>query len=388
MNRNQPGGITGRLAHVLVNYSTKVRPGDLVVIQCDPVALPMVEALTEAVLEAGGHPHWHARSDAVEEIIAERGNADQLSFISPLDAHMMETADVRISLWAETNTRALAGIDASRQAARVQSRKPSMDTLIRRMIEGELRWVGALYPTPAAAQDAHMSLRQFQDLVYRSGKLFSADPIAEWTRARDEQQRLCDFLQTKKSIRYFVPPHTDSAGREHDGVDLTIDTDGGTWINCAGENNFPDGEVFVGPQGAEGHVNYTYPAIHDGRAVEGVRLEFKDGRVVDATATRDEAFLHAMLDQDDGARNIAEAAIGTNRDLTRFTGHTLLDEKIGGTFHVAVGAGYPDAGNHSVSALHWDMVCDLRPDDTTGRPGGVIEADGEVFWKEGLFVDS
>jgi aminopeptidase len=190
---------------------------------------------------------------------------------------------------------------------------------------------------------------------------------------------VCDFLNGRKELHFKVP-----AGGGNDGTDLRVSVDGATWINCAGTENFPDGEVFAGPQGVDGHVNYTFPAVYQGREVEGVRLAFKGGRVVDASATKNEEFLIKMLDQDDGARNLGEIAIGTNYAIKEFSRNTLFDEKIGGTFHAAVGAGYPESGNANQSALHWDMVCELRPID--GNPGGEILADGEAFHRDGVFL--
>ncbi|MBZ0172119.1 MAG: aminopeptidase, partial [Phycisphaerales bacterium] len=371
-------GMVDRLAGVIVNYSTEVKPGDLVVIHADPMAMPLIEALTEAIVAAGGHPHWHARSEAVEQILVENGNDDQLAYLSPIDKFMMENADVRIAPWAEVNTRSLSSVDSARQAKRVQARRPLMSTLMERFNAGKLRWCGLAFPTQAMAQDAEMSLRQYQQFVYYAGKLHLPDPIAAWKEVYERQEILREWLQGKKELHFFVPPHDG-----HDGTDLRVNVDGGTFINCHGKENFPDGEVFTGPQGADGHVNYTYPALHDGRAAEGVRLEFKGNRAVNAAARRDEAFLIAMLDQDEGARNMGEIAIGTNYDIKGFSRNTLFDEKIGGTFHAACGAGYPEAGSSNESGLHWDMVCELRPDPATGRPGGTIEADGEVFSRDG-----
>jgi aminopeptidase len=168
-----------------------------------------------------------------------------------------------------------------------------------------------------------------------------------------------------------------------------VDVSKSTWINCAGQENFPDGEVFAGPGAVDGHVNYTFPAVYNGMEVMGVRLRFKDGRVVDASASKNEDYLLKMLDQDAGARNLGEIAIGTNYSIKDFSRNTLFDEKIGGTFHAAVGAGYPESGSTNQSALHWDMVCDLRPRkarDGSQVAGGTISADGEVFHRDGQFV--
>jgi aminopeptidase len=262
-----------------------------------------------------------------------------------------------------------------------QARRPYLKTFMERSATKSLRWVGTQFPTNAAAQDAEMSLSQYEDFVYRAGLLHLPDPVAAWREVHERQERVREYLQRRRTLRFRAP-----AGPGDDGTDLTVNVDPAksVWLNCAGHENFPDGEVFTGPQGVDGHVNYTFPAVYNGREVEGVRLEFKAGRVVGASARKNEEFLFRMLDQDAGARNLGEIAIGTNYGITGFSKNTLFDEKIGGTFHAAVGAGYPETGNANESGLHWDMVCELRPSGP--RPGGTIEADGEVFHRDGRFV--
>lgn len=369
-----------KLADVLVGYSTRIQKGDLVMIQSDPVGLPLVEAVYEKVLRAGGHPFWSASSETLSDLFMATAEKHQLEYCSPIDAHATESVDARIVFWAERNTKRLSAVDPSRVAATRLARQPIMKRFFERAASGVLRWCGTLYPTDAAAQDAEMSLAQYEKFVFEAGLLHLPDPVAAWKSIHERQERVRDYLQGKNELRFRAP-----ARDGHDGTDLTVDVnnDKSIWINCAGNENFPDGEVFCGPQSANGHVNYTFPAVYNGNEVEGVRLVFKDGRVVDASAKKNEAFLLAMLDQDPGARNMGEIAIGTNYSIKQFSKNTLFDEKIGGTFHAAVGAGYPESGSTNESALHWDMVCDLR-----GEPGqgGTIEADGEVFHKDGRFV--
>ncbi|NUQ67328.1 MAG: aminopeptidase [Phycisphaerales bacterium] len=368
-----------RLADVLVKYSTRVNKGDLVAVRAEPGAFPLLRAIFEAVLKAGGNPVWIGESEELQESILAHASDEQLAFLSPLDMHRVETVDVQIALWAEVNTKAFSRYDPARVAAKQSARRPFLKRFLARAAEGKLRWVGTLYPTLASAQDAEMSLDQYADFVFKAGLLHLPDPAAAWAEVFQRQERVREFLQKRKSVHFHVPPH---AG--HDGTDLTVNVDGSTWINCGGHENFPDGEVFAGPQGVEGHVNYTFPAVYEGREVHGVRLAFKGGRVVDASATKNEEFLIKMLDQDAGARTLGEIAVGTNYMIKEFTRNTLFDEKIGGTFHAAVGAGYPESGSTNESGLHWDMVCDMRPGEN--RPGGVIKADGEVVQRDGRFL--
>ena len=164
-------------------------------------------------------------------------------------------------------------------------------------------------------------------------------------------------------------------------TDLTLSIEGRPFINCDGKENFPDGEIFAGPveNSAQGTIRFTYPAIEYGREVQNVWLRFEDGKVVEAKADKGEEFLHKRLDTDVGARYVGEFAIGTNRGIQRFTRNTLFDEKIGGTCHLAVGRGYPESGSRNESAIHWDMVCDLRD-------GGEIWVDDVLIHKDGEFT--
>lgn len=377
-----------KLADVLVRYSTKVKKGDLVAIGGDINGFPLFEELFTAVLKAGGNPFFWPRMESVNELLVAHGSNEQAGFCNPIQMDMVERVDVTISYWSESNTKYLARYPSEKAALLQQARKPFLKRFMQKEAEKKLRWCGTQYPTNASAQDAEMSLTQYADFVFRAGLLHLPDPVAAWQAIETRQQLVCDYLQKKKELRFVVQPHNG-----HDGTDLRVDVSKGIWENCCGHANFPDGEVFCGPTlptiggfGVEGHVNYTFPAVYMGNEVHNVRLRFKGGRVVDASATKGEDFLIKMLDQDDGARNLGEIAIGTNYGITDFSKNTLFDEKIGGTFHAACGAGYPKTGNTNESGLHWDMVCDLR--QRNGLPGGTIAADGEVFHRNGRFTDA
>jgi aminopeptidase len=245
-----------------------------------------------------------------------------------------------------------------------------MQTFMRRSAAGEFRWVGTLYPTEAYAQDAEMSFADFEDYVYATTYADTDDPVAEWTRLHDMQQRLVDWLEGKSTV-VVEGPH----------VDMTLSIDGRTFVNSDGRHNMPSGEIFTGPveDSVNGWVHFTYPAVTQGREVDGVRLRFERGRVVEAHAEKNEAFLLSQLDTDEGARVLGEWAIGTNKKIDRFIKNILFDEKIGGTIHMAVGAGYPETGSTNKSAIHWDMICDMRD-------GGRITVDGTPFYESGEFL--
>lgn len=375
------------LGEVLVRHSTRVRPGDLVTIVSDPSAMPAVEAVFAAALRAGGHPSFHPRCETLHELLLRHGSDVQIRHASPFEAHRLSTCDVLIVLQHPQNTKYLAGIDAKKTAMFQAARRGFLTTSLQRKAAGQMRYVLAEVPSDAAAQDAEMSLTQYADWVYRAGFLHHPDPLAAWSAQRERQERVCEYLRGKHELRFQVPADSSALrSGDREGTDLTVDVSGRTWINAAGEENFPDGEVYSGPRGVEGVLNLTNPAVYRGVEVEGVRLKFRDGRVVEASARRNEDFLIRMLDQDEGARTAGEIAIGTNDEITQFTRNTFFDEKIGGTFHIALGAGYPETGNCNESGLHWDMVCDLRPGVTSpGSKGGTIHADGELFHSNGQF---
>ncbi len=364
-----------KLADVLVRYSLRVKPGDTVAIRSPIVAEPLGLSVVQQVIKAGGHPILRIYSEKVEEILCRDGKGKQLSFWPSADVHEIESVNCYVGLWASTNTRAMTGADPKKQQARSLARKPWLDAVMQREAatgRRKLRWVGTQYPCEAAAQDADMSLNEYANFVFRAGMLHLPNPAAAWRKIRTAQQRVADALNKVSELRFVAP----------NGTDLTVGVAKRRWINCDGENNFPDGEVFTGPhEGAtEGTVCFTFPAVYGGREVTDVKLRFKQGKVVDASATKNEDFLFKMMDQDKGGRILGEIAIGTNYAIKQFTRNTLFDEKIGGTFHAALGAAYPKTGGKNESALHWDMVCDLRH-------GGRIEADGKVISRNGRFLN-
>lgn len=363
-----------KLANVLVTYSVAVKKDDLVRISGSTIAMPLVRAVYREVLRAGGHPLLRVTDDECMDIFYAEAGKKQLAYLNPLAMKEIETIDCTIGIWADDNTKSMSRVDPARQAAVSQARRPIMKTFLERAaLRGrkKLRWTGTQFPCQAAAQDAERSLSEYEDFVFAAGLLDRKDPAAEWRKISRRQQKLADYLNKAREIRFRTPA----------GTDLTLGVKGRRWINCDGHENFPDGEVFTGPieDATEGTVVYSFPAVHGGREVHDIRLTFKSGKVVDAAASKGEEFLIKMLDQDKGARILGEIAVGTNYAITEYTKNTLFDEKIGGTFHAAVGSAYPETGGKNQSGLHWDMVCDLRS-------GGTIEVDGKVISRNGRFT--
>ncbi len=359
-----------KLADILVNYSIGVKPGDWVWVRGSTLAEPLVTETTRLVLEAGGNPSITLSADALDETILRTSSDTQLEWVSPVETKLFAEVDALIAIRAVENTRTLTGTDPHKQRVQQNARRGLTETYMRRSAEGSLRWVTTQYPCPAYAQEADMSLADYANFVFAATFADQPDPVARWQEIHAMQQRLVDWLEGKSRVT-LKGPH----------ADLSLSIQGRVFINSDGKKNMPSGEIFTGPveDSANGWVNFTYPAIRGGREVEGVRLEFKDGKVVAARASKNEEYLVSQLDSDSGARYLGEFAIGTNYGINRFTKSILFDEKIGGTFHMAVGAGYPETGSVNKSSVHWDFICDMRTDSE-------IRVDGELFYQNGQFV--
>lgn len=357
------------LARTLVQYSVKVKPGDWVYISSHVIALPMANEVLRCTLEAGGNPTVVLYDDTLGETTLKAANDAQLQWISPMERLLYTETDVIINLMAASNTRAFSGVDPSKPRLRGASRADLFQTYMQRAAEGKMRWTLTQFPCDAYAQEADMSLAEYEDFVYAATFADRPDPVAEWQRIHDEQQRLVDWLAGKKDVVVRSP-----------NADLRLSIDGRTFINSDGTHNMPSGEIFTGPveDSANGWIRFTYPAITGGREVEGVELRFQDGKVVEARAQKNEPYLISMLDSDTGARYLGEFAVGTNYGIQRFTKSILYDEKIGGSIHLAVGNGYPETGSKNRSSIHWDFICDMRDDSE-------ILVDGELFYKNGQF---
>lgn len=369
--RAMPDPRIEKLADVLVNYSVGVQKGQLVRITSTPVALELVNEIFRRVLAAGGHPFTKINAEETQEIFLKNATPEQLSYLNPIAKFEQERIDCSINIWAETNTRSLTSVDPENMRISRGAKKPLMEIFMNRAAEGVLKWSGTQFPSNGAAQDADMSLSDYEDFVYSAGMLDQPDPVASWKRISEKQQRLADFLNGKKDYRVVAA----------NGTDVRMSVANHRWINCDGHENFPDGEVFTGPviDSVNGQINFSFPAVYDSREVCDVKLTFKNGKVIDASASKGQDYLFKMLDMDAGSRFLGECAIGTNFSIQQYTRNTLFDEKIGGTVHFALGAGYPETGNKNQSGLHWDMVVDLRK-------GGHIEIDGQRILENGKFL--
>jgi aminopeptidase len=361
-----------KLARILVEHSASIGLGDRVAIEATTVAEPLVRALVIYILKSGGHPHLLIDLPDNDDILLTYARDEQLDFIPTFQHLAYEQFESRIRINSTVNTRALSGANPLRQKRRQKALSTILQLQMKRGAEKKFRWVSTLFPTNAFAMEAEMSLREYQDFVFRACHADDEtfDPVKSWQEVEKFQANIVSRIEGHNKVEVRGP-----------NVDLKLSIKGRTFRNASGQHNMPDGEIYTGPveDSVDGWVRFSYPAISQGRVVEGVELFFEQGKVIKATATKNQDFLLNMLDSDTGARYLGEFAIGTNFQINRFTGNILFDEKIGGTFHVALGAGYPETGSKNKSVIHWDMICDLRQDSE-------ILVDGQVIFRNGEFV--
>jgi aminopeptidase len=360
-----------KLATILVRYSLGLKKNDLFVISGSHLAAPLIKEVYYQAVKIGAHPFTHIGIDGLAEIYYQYASEQQLKYVSPLSKFETEQIDASLSIISPENTRNMTNIDPKKQAISSAANHQIYETFLRRAAKKELRWCITQYPTQASAQDAEMSLANYEDFIFDAAHVHAKDPIKYWKTVQRDQEKIRTFLNKKKNLHVIAKD-----------TDLRVSVTGRKWINCSGTENFPDGEVFTGPveSSAEGHISYSFPGSYNGREVNDIQLWFEKGNVVKATASKGESFLHTMLAMDAGAKRLGEFAFGTNYGVKNYTKNTLFDEKIGGTIHLAVGSGYPETGSKNKSSLHWDMVCDLRKN-------GEVYADDELIYKNGRFLN-
>ncbi len=361
-----------RLGELIVGYSLELQPGQVLRIDSPTVAAPLAEDLYRAALRAGLLPYASVELESLPEILVSEGTGDQLDFVSPVAETEIDRVDGIVTIWADRNTRAFSGSAPERHQRLIAATRALTNRRWERISAGELRWTGVLFPTPAHAQDAGMSLYEYEEFVYRACHVDGeADPVAHWEATQDDLARRAERMARASELR-IVGPDTD----------LRLVVNGRRWEAADGHYNMPDGEVYTSPveTETEGEIRFTFPALFQGREVEDIRLRFEGGSVVKSEARRGGPFLDALLAMDDGAKRLGEVAFGLNYEIDRFTNNTLFDEKIGGTMHVALGSAFRELGGLNESGLHWDIVCDLREQ-------GEVYADGELVWRAGQFLE-
>ena len=357
-----------KLAQLCVHYSVNVKPNEQVIIQGTSVAYPLINEIYKECLLSDAHPMVLANLDT-DYTFYKYAKEHQLTFLSPIVKFVVENADVNIGIFCEPSPKGLSTVDPTKMRTRAAARRELMEIFMKRVAAGKLRWTGLPYPINAEAQEASMALEEYEDFVYSSCLVDREDPIAEWKRIQQQQQKTCDYLNKAKEIHVIG-----------EDTELSFSVQGRKWINCSGQENMPDGEVFTGPveSSVNGTIRFTYPGIYVGREVEDIRLTFKDGKVVKASAAKGDELLQQLL-KVEGADRLGETAIGTNYGINRFTKNMLFDEKMGGTIHMALGNSYPESMGENKSAIHWDILKDMKKD-------GEIYADEKLFYKNGKFI--
>jgi aminopeptidase len=346
-------------ARLLVETCIDVQPGWQVIVSSSHLAQPLVDEVSRQVARRGAYVLLRLAGGANIPWLQEAPE-ELLDTPAAIDIHTLETADGWIAIEAPANTREISAVSPERFGRMQAGIRPHVE----RVFTFDLKWVGCQYPTPALAQEAGMSLEEFEDFLFGACLL-------DWKKEEERMSRYAERFDAAEEVRIVG-----------DGTDLTLSLAGRTGKVDAGGANIPGGEFFFSPveDSAEGTVAFTeFPAVYAGREVTGIRLRFEGGRVVDASATAEEEFLIETLDRDEGARRLGELGIGCNPGITRHMKNTLFDEKIDGTVHLALGNGLPEIGGTNHSQIHWDIVKDLRP-------GGRILLDGELVQENGAWT--
>ncbi len=365
------GDFNEKLAKLVVEYAVGIKPNDLVFITSPANAEGLIREVYREAIKAGGHV---IRTDisipGTNELLYRHGTEAQIKYIDPLETEFVKKITKTIHIYSSYNTRALTNIDPKLKTMRQQARKEYNEIFFARSAEGELKWTLCPYPCLSFAQEASMGIEEYTEFVYKALALDKKDPIAHWKKVEKVHAKIIKVLDKGKEMR-FVGEDTD----------ITFGIEGRKWINCCGHINLPDGEVFTGPHedGVNGTIRFTYPGIYMGQEIENIWLKFKDGKVVDYDASRGKELLKKVLEIEN-ANILGELAVGTNYGIQRFTKNMLFDEKMGGTIHLALGMGYPESGSTNKSSIHWDILKDMKSDDS------IIYLDGEEIYKAGKWL--
>jgi aminopeptidase len=351
-------------ADLLAGYCLEVGPGQQISVRSSTEAAPLLLEVQRAILERDAWPILRIDLPGQARGFYDHARDRHLDDISDLALAEAKGADANLGITATADVRELVGVDPAGITRLARARRPLREAIMKK------RWCSTLWPTDALAGQAGMPLAEYEAFVSRALFLDQPDPVRSWGGLRTFQAKLIERLKSARDVRI-----------EADGTDLTLRVAGRTWVNSDGKRNMPSGEVFTGPHenSANGRIRFTVRSAPEGVDVDGVELEFADGEVVSARADTGEEYLRRALETDAGAKFLGELGIGTNFGIDRPTGTILFDEKIGGTVHLALGRSYPETGGKNASALHWDLICDLRA-------GGRLTADGDVLMLDGRFA--
>lgn len=366
--------ILSKYADLLVNYCLELKEGEQLFINTTTLAEPLVREVYRQALRVGAHVEVDFMFREKQRIYMQTASEAQLRHVSPFYRLAMETFDAYLFIRAPFNLRENASTEGGEKSkirgeATADISQIYAQRTAKRGQKGGMKRNLCQFPTDAAAQEAGMSLEEYENFVFNACKLYEPDPKAAWLAVRESQQHIVNCLNKSKNIRYVG-----------DNIDLTFSCEGRVWINSDGQTNMPSGEVYTSPleNSVNGTVRFSFPSSYNGHEVEGVTLWVKDGYIEKWEASRGKDYLDKIFAQR-GTRRFGEAAIGTNYGINRMTKNILFDEKIGGTVHLAIGQSYLQCGGVNESPVHWDMITEMRN-------GGQIWADGEKIYENGLFL--
>jgi aminopeptidase len=359
-----------KLAKLIVKYSMYVKKGESILLSIPTNAEPLALEIYREVLRAGAHPWLVPVTERISEVFFEEAAEHQLKYKSPFRKYIYENIDGYIAVLADSNTRHLSNVPSEKLATVSAASAEIHKIVMERTARGDLKWCGLPYPTEAMAQEASMSLSEYERFVYSSCMVDREDPVNEWKKISKGHEKMIKELNKVSKLEFY--------GQD---TDLSMLVKGRKWINCDGKLNMPDGEVFSAPleNSVNGKIRFTFPGIYMGKEIEDISLVFKGGKIQKAKAEKGEKLLRSLIAIDDGAKRLGEVAIGTNYGITKFTKNILFDEKLGGTIHMAIGIGYPECGAKNVSAIHWDMIKDMKKD-------AEIVADGQTIYRNGKWL--
>jgi len=361
-----------KLAELIVKYSLEIKKGDRVYVTGHTLSEDLILAIYGELLKAGAHPLLHPELVGESELRYRYSSEDQLKYLDDVFLKVVEEFDAFIQIFDDYNTKKLTFVDPEliKLSQGSAGRMKMMQTFNIRTKKKELNWVIIPYPCQSLAQEGNMDLYTYTEFVNKALLLDKEDPIAEWKKIRQKQDDICNHLNKAEQIQVIG-----------EDTDLKVSVKGRTWENCCGLVNLPDGEVCTSPleDSANGHIRFTYPGIYQGREIENIYLEFKDGKVVNYSADKGVDLLEKLLSIRN-ANNLGEFAIGTNYGITQFTKNMLFDEKMGGTMHCALGMGIVESGSKNFSTVHWDILKDMKV------PSSKIIADGKTIYEEGKWL--
>ncbi len=358
-----------KLAKLAINYAVKVKKGERIFITGPALAQELFQAMYIETIKAGGYPLLNVQIEGIQELKLKYSSEEQLLYVDPIQKSIMKEFDSYIVISGDYNTRKMSLVDP-KLITKVQgspANKELWDILMGRMGKKELRYLLIPFPCNSFAQEANMDLFSYFEFMKKALFLDKEDPVKEWLQTEKKQEVICNYLKGTEQI------HVNG-----EDTNLTMSVKGRLWLNDCGHINLPAGEIYTAPieNSVNGHIRFTYPGIFQGKEIQNIYLEFKDGKVIKSSADKGEDLLKELL-KIDNADILGEFAIGTNYGITKFTKNMLFDEKLGGTIHCALGSGIEDAGSKNRCGIHWDILKDMT------LPGSKIIADDKVIYEEG-----